>query len=120
MSEHDLRAITLGYYSSVDAGDGEAVLAWFTEDATYWRPGYPAMTGRNSLAAFYGGERVIESGAHSVEEVLVDADRVAVRGIFRGRLKDGSETVVGFADFLRYGPAGRVLERRTYFDAPAD
>ena len=51
--------------------------------------------------------------------VVVDGDRVAVRGRFEGELKDGSTARLGFADFLRYDGAGRVVERRSYFDTPA-
>lgn len=115
----DLRAATLRYYAMVDAGDVDGVLDWFAEDATYWRPGYAPMVGRDALRAFYSGERVIDSGRHLIDELLVDGDRVAVHGRFEGTLKDGSPARVGFADFLRYDPNGRVTERRSYFDTPA-
>ncbi|TWD14378.1 nuclear transport factor 2 family protein [Marihabitans asiaticum] len=115
----DLTATTLRYYAMVDAGDVDGVIDWFAPEATYWRPGYPPMVGREALREFYGGERVIEYGAHTVEDLLVDGDRVAVRGRFEGELKDGSTARLGFADFLRYDGDGRVVERRSYFDTPA-
>lgn len=115
----DLEARTRHYYERVDAADLDGVLAWFADDAVYHRPGYPPMAGRAVLAQFYGGGRVIVSGAHSVEEVVVQGDRVAVRGVFTGTVKDGSRVEVGFADFIRYDAHARAVERRTYFASPA-
>lgn len=115
----DIEARTRHYYASVDAGDVEAVLDWFAPDATYHRPGYEPMVGRRALADFYGGERVIESGSHTLEAVVVDGSSAAVRGRFTGRLKDGSDASVGFADFIDYDADGRARERHSYFEVPA-
>lgn len=117
--ELDVLARTRSYYERVDAGDVEGVLDWFADDGVYHRPGYPPMRGRAALSAFYGGERVIQSGAHTLDVVLVDGWQAAVRGRFDGVLKDGSTVSVGFADFIRYDRAGRAVERHSYFDAPA-
>lgn len=114
----DLRAQTRNYYERVDAGDVQGVLDWFAEDGVYHRPGYPPMRGRAALSAFYGGERVISSGAHTVHEILVDGLAVAVRGRFEGTLKDGSTVSVGFADFVTYDRDGHAVERHSFFDTP--
>lgn len=102
------------YYTTVDAGDADATSALFAADASYDRPGYPTMVGRQ-ITEFYHGERIIESGAHSLQEILVDGDRASSRGVFSGRLKDGSETSVGFADFFLFNTEGLIAERTTYF-----
>ncbi len=112
----DLLARTRHYYERVDAGDVRGVLDWFADDAVYHRPGYAPMRGRAALEEFYGGERVIESGSHTLDDVLVDGDRVAVRGRFEGTLKDGSRVTVGFADFITYDADGRAAERRSFFE----
>lgn len=106
------------YYTTVDAGDADATTALFASDASYDRPGYPTMIG-TQITDFYHGERVIETGAHSVQEVIVDNDRAASRGVFNGRLKDGTETSVGFADFFLFDAEGLIAERTTYFYQPA-
>ena len=111
----DLAERTRHYYATVDANDVEGVLDWFAEDAVYHRPGYEPMVGRAALAEFYGGERVIAEGRHTLDELVVDGSSVAVRGSFTGRLKDGSERTLGFADFIDYDQHGRARERRTYF-----
>lgn len=115
----DLAERTLGYYRAVDAGDIAAVVAWFAEDGVYHRPGYAPMRGRAALQEFYGGERVIASGAHRVDQVIVEGSSAAARGVFSGTLKDGSEVTIGFADFVDYDESGRVRERHSYFDVPA-
>lgn len=102
------------YYTTVDAGDPGATSALFASDASYDRPGYPTMVGRQ-ITDFYHGERVIETGSHSLTEVLVDNDRASSRGVFTGRLKDGTETSVGFADFFLFNSEGLIAERTTYF-----
>lgn len=112
----DLAARTRHYFDRVDAGDVEGVLDWFAQDGVYHRPGYAPMRGRASLAAFYGGQRLIADGEHHLAELLVDGDRVAVRGRFVGTLKDGSRVEVGFADFITYDGDGRARERHSYFE----
>ena len=102
------------YYSTVDAGDAGATSALFAADASYDRPGYPTMVGQQ-ITDFYQGERVIESGAHSLQEIIVDGDRASSRGVVSGRLKSGSETTVGFADFFLFDTEGLIAERTTYF-----
>ena len=111
------------YYETVDAGDVEGVLALFTEDAVYARPGYAPFEGHEALRAFYAGDRVIESGRHTVEHMVVQDDgaaepRVAVHGRFEGRLKDGSDASLRFADFYTFAADGRFASRDTFFFAP--
>ena len=115
----DLIEATHRYYTAVDAGDVAGVLDWFAEDGVYHRPGYAPMRGRAALEAFYGGERVIASGSHRLDQVVADGSSVVVRGVFTGQLKDGSAVSVGFADFVDYDEAGRASERHSYFDRPA-
>ncbi|USQ78102.1 nuclear transport factor 2 family protein [Ornithinimicrobium cryptoxanthini] len=114
----DLVEVTHRYYRAVDAGDVQGVLDWFADDCVYHRPGYGPMHGQPAIAAFYGGERVIESGSHQLDQLLVDGASVSVRGVFTGRLKDGSQVQVGFADFIDYDGDGRARQRRSYFDTP--
>lgn len=106
------------YYRTVDASGPEATVALFTHNAVYRRPGYEVMRGRPALTRFYGGERVIVAGRHTVQEVVIDGSRAAVRGRFRGVLRDGAEVEVDFADFLHYD-GDLIADRTTYFYKPA-
>lgn len=107
------------YYERVDAGDLAGILDCFADDAVYHRPGYPPMAGREAIAAFYDGERVIADGRHVLAALLVDGPAVAVHGRFTGTLKDGSEAVVGFADFWVLDGEYRAITRHSFFDTPA-
>ncbi|UNO41480.1 nuclear transport factor 2 family protein [Streptomyces sp. MST-110588] len=106
------------YYRLVDADDVPGLIALFTEDAVYRRPGYEPMRGHDGLRAFYSGERVIKSGRHTVTTVVADGDRIAVNGTFEGVLKDGREVSLEFADFFVLDGEHRFTRRDTYFFAP--
>ncbi|MGX5692860.1 nuclear transport factor 2 family protein [Dermacoccus abyssi] len=106
------------YYEVVDAADVEGVLDIFTPDATYRRPGYPDMVGADALRAFYEGERVIESGRHSVHTLVLEGDEGFVGGSFEGVLKNGDQVSLEFADLFRFAPDGKVSFRQSYFYAP--
>lgn len=105
------------YYRLVDADDVEGLLALFTDDAVYNRPGYSAMCGRAALTKFYGGERVIARGCHTLDRVVTSNPQIAVTGSFEGVLKDGSEVALRFADFFVFD-GSRIARRDTFFFAP--
>ncbi|WP_317620455.1 nuclear transport factor 2 family protein [Streptomyces sp. CBMA156] len=107
------------YYRLVDAGDVPALVALFTPDARYHRPGYPLMVGHAALERFYRDQRVIRSGVHTLATVVTTDDEVAVHGLFRGVLHDGGEVELRFADFFRMTPQGRIAARDTFFHVPA-
>ncbi|MCH8614231.1 nuclear transport factor 2 family protein [Arsenicicoccus dermatophilus] len=105
------------YFELVDAGETEALVQLFAPDATYERPGYPPITGHEGLRAFYGGERVIESGRHTLTHAVVAGDEVAVQGTFRGVRRDGAPLDLRFSDFYTLD-GDRIVRRTTYFYAP--
>lgn len=106
------------YYRLVDAGDIASLLALFTEDVVYRRPGYPPIRGSRRLEEFYRDVRVIDSGRHRLTEVVVEQSHAAVSGEFSGVLKDGKEVSVRFADFFVASESGLFRERETFFFAP--
>ncbi|MEU5302978.1 nuclear transport factor 2 family protein [Streptomyces noursei] len=117
---HEARAAKVReYYRLVDAADVPGLIALFTEDAVYRRPGYPPMRGHQGLRAFYTGERIIARGRHTVTSLLVEGERSAVTGVFEGVLKDGSEVSLEFADFFVHRDDDQCFRQRdTYFFAP--
>ncbi|TSD97284.1 nuclear transport factor 2 family protein [Skermania sp. ID1734] len=106
------------YYERVDAGDVEGVVNMFAPDAEYQRPGYDPFIGHAALERFYGGQRVIKQGRHTVTSVIGNGGDVAVQGSFAGVLHDGSEVSLRFADFFRVTDGGAFARRDTYFFAP--
>ncbi|HKQ01461.1 MAG TPA: nuclear transport factor 2 family protein [Actinomycetes bacterium] len=118
MAEGELAEIVRSYYRLVDTSDFTRMLELFADDAVYRRPGYAPLVGKPALTEFYLGVRVIESGRHELSSILVQDRSAAVEGQFAGQLKDGTSVRLQFADFFRFH-AGRIVERSTYFDAPA-
>ncbi len=111
-------ALVHDFYRFVDTGDVPALVAMFTEDTTYQRPGYPPFAGHDGLSHFYTNVRVIREGEHRVESVVLDGDQVAVRGSFEGVLRDGTSTSLRYADFFTLAADGRFSKRETFFFAP--
>lgn len=111
--------IVTGYYKLVDANDVEALLGLFSDACTYHRPGYQPICGKQALRDFYTSERIIDHGTHTLNEVLVADNAVAVRGAFVGTLRDARPASVRFADFFHLDRDMTIDARWTYFDAPA-
>lgn len=108
------------YYDRVDAGDIEGLVALFHPDAVYRRPGYEPFVGRAALRDFYIKDRMIVEGRHVLAHVVAQEDAVASCGEFFGRLLDGREVTVRFADvFECESGTGLFLQRTTYFYVPS-
>jgi steroid Delta-isomerase len=105
------------YYELVDADDLETMYTLFDDEVVYDRPGYEPLRGMEEFRAFYEGERVIEEGRHTLRTLVAEGDRVAVEGEFAGRLRDGSEVSLRFADFFAFRD-GRIVRRDSYFHTP--
>jgi ketosteroid isomerase-like protein len=101
------------YYDAVDEDRIEDLLALFAEDVTYERPGQDSIEGQDALATFYREERALE-GEHELHDVVVDGDRIAVRGTFSGD-QAGDPVEFGFADF-HVVEDGVIAERHTFTD----
>ncbi|SER23777.1 nuclear transport factor 2 family protein [Actinokineospora terrae] len=114
----DGAALARAVYDRVDADDVEGLLALFTEDCVYTRPGYQPWVGHAGLATFYREVRSIRSGAHTLTAVLATGRDVAVHGEFHGLLRTGDEVHLRFAEFLELAADGRVARRITYYFAP--
>lgn len=106
------------YYTSVDAGDVDGLLALFAPHARYRRPGYEPLVGHGDLRRFYQGERIIAEGAHTLTETVTDGERVAVHGEFHGLLRTGERVGLRFADFFTLTPELTFATRDTFFFTP--
>ncbi|GAB76864.1 Ketosteroid isomerase-related protein [Austwickia chelonae] len=113
-SDHRRRTVQR-YYEALDRDDLDAVLECFSGDVLYRRPGYPVMTGSEQLRAYYSDERRLARGRHSVRNLLVDGQQVAVQGTYEGELREGDRTVVDFAAFFVVDGNDRICEHATYF-----
>ncbi|MFF0430546.1 nuclear transport factor 2 family protein [Streptomyces sp. NPDC004520] len=106
------------YYELVDAGQVQALVDLFAEDAQYHRPGYEPLVGKDQLEHFYRERRVIREGRHTVTTTVESGDCVAVHGEFNGVLHDDRQSSLRFADFFHLDTDGRFSRRDTFFFSP--
>jgi ketosteroid isomerase-like protein len=116
-SEHR-RAVVLSYYRNVDAEDFDAVLSIFHPDAVYHRPGYEPLSGIARLTSFYKDQRVIASGQHSVDGIVVDGEFGSAWGTFTGLSRNGDLLEMTFCEVWGFA-RDLVTYRRSYFFVPA-
>lgn len=106
------------YYEFIDAEQYTELFELFSDDITYHRPGQPPLEGKAEFERFYREDRPLEDGSHTIEEYIVDGDRVCVRGRFEGTL-NGDPVSFGFADIHQFNDDGVIVERWTYTDRGA-
>ncbi|MCH7661587.1 MAG: nuclear transport factor 2 family protein [Euryarchaeota archaeon] len=103
------------YYEYVDSEAYDDLFSLFAEDIIYHRPGQDPIEGMEQFQTFYHEIRPIERGSHTVAELVIDDETIAVRGRFSGIL-DGTQVEFGFSDFHRFNSEGLVEERWSYTD----
>jgi len=102
------------YYNLVDSGEYDELVALFSEDVSYERPGQTSIEGRAALREFYETGRPLSDGEHELHSVVADGETIAVRGTFRGE-QDGEPVELGFADFHEFED-GEIARRYTFTD----
>jgi ketosteroid isomerase-like protein len=117
-STQDLRDTVRRYFAAVDANDFDRVLELFDDNVIYERPGYDPIEGKERLKRFFTSERVIANGAHDIQGVLAEGDRVSAWGEFEGTSRTGTQLREGWCDIYEFRDA-RIFRRRTYFFRPA-
>ncbi|HEX2316445.1 MAG TPA: nuclear transport factor 2 family protein [Thermomonospora sp.] len=109
-----LESVVRSYYDHVDAHRLEEMLALFDDDIVYERQGTPTIVGIDALRRFYEEDRVIDTGAHTLDQVLAGTDCVAVRGRFEGRLRNGQWVRLRFTDWHHFRD-GKIVRRESLF-----
>jgi ketosteroid isomerase-like protein len=110
--------VILAYFRAVDERDFSKFVDIFHQEVVYERPGYATLAGLNALIAFYRYERILSSGCHTIEEVVVEEERGACWGRFIGTTKDGKSVDERFADVFTFQD-GRIKTRVTFFYKPS-
>jgi ketosteroid isomerase-like protein len=118
LTDEASRDVIRRYFAAIDANDIDAVLDVFHDEVRYERPGYEPIDGKERLRRFFTVERVIASGRHDIEGILVDNDQVSAWGMFTGLSRTGAELSEGWCDVYRF-QSDRIWRRRTYFFRPA-
>ncbi len=104
-------------FELLDTGNLPEVAARFAADARYLRPGFGELQGRPAIAHFLNHQRPLVSSEHTLDAVVAEGAQVAVRGSFRGVLRDGNPAQGRFADFFEVVPDGLISRRETFFFA---
>lgn len=108
------KAVVESYFQCVDANDFDRLVHLFTVDTVYERPGYEPILGREALRSFYAQDRVIASGQHHIDQVVVEGDWACAWGSFSGRSRSGAELREKWCDVYRFLGA-EICHRRTHF-----
>jgi ketosteroid isomerase-like protein len=105
-------------FNAIDSSDWKSLEAIFHQEILYERPGYESFGGSDRVMYFYRNERILCSGKHHLERVVLDGNYGACWGRFIGFKKDGSEVDERFVDVYSFED-GKIRTRRSYFFRPA-
>lgn len=105
-------------FTAVDSRDWNLLVQCFDQSIIYERPGYHPFMGLDELLNFYQHERIIASGKHHIEHIVIDNNWGACWGQFIGTHKNGSQINERFADVYSFAN-GKFKTRRSYFFRPA-
>jgi branched-chain amino acid aminotransferase len=105
-------------FEAVDSRRWEDLKQFFSDEIVYERPGYPPLVGRTRVEKFYIEERVIVSGKHLLETVVMNGNSGACWGRFVGQHKNGAALDERFADCYTFQD-GKIRTRKSYFFRPA-
>jgi ketosteroid isomerase-like protein len=115
---HQGRVLVEQLFHTIDARQWDALPRFFSPEVIYERPGYEPLIGLDQLLHFYRTVRVIASGTHTLEQLVLDDACGACWGRFVGLHKNGSSIDERFADVYTL-TGGRIATRRSYFFRPA-
>jgi ketosteroid isomerase-like protein len=104
-------------YRNIDDGAWHNLHLVFSDDIVYERPGYEPLIGWERVEKFYRHERVIASGRHSLEHIVIKGCSGACWGRFIGEHKNGTPINEGFADTFTFENV-RIKTRRSFFFTP--
>jgi len=108
----------LGMFDKVDTRNWEELKERFCDDIVYERPGYDPIVGIDDFLTFYRDVRIIASGKHHLDHIVVDDEAGASWGHFVGKGRDGADLEVRFADVYTF-EGGKIKTRISYFFRPA-
>lgn len=105
-------------FRAVDSSDWSLLVKCFDKNIIYERPGYQPLIGLDKLLNFYRNERIIASGQHQIEHIVIEDNYGACWGEFIGRHKNGSQINERFADVYSF-ENDKFKTRRSHFFRPA-
>jgi hypothetical protein len=117
--EKDLAsAFIIDMFHVIDACEWDKMHDFFDENITYERPGYDPFIGINQLLHFYQYDRVIASGTHYIDHIVLKDQVGACWGRFIGLGRDQSSIDECFVDTYLF-ENNKIKQRKSYFFRPA-
>src|SRR3954468_23814515 len=115
--EHLIRETIENYWKAFSAGDHDALLALFTDDATVEDPvGLPPHVGKPAGAAFYESARALADSIElrSLDITFVCGDEAAFAMQIRPTI-GGVTYVLDAIDVMTFADDGRITSMRAFF-----
>jgi ketosteroid isomerase-like protein len=110
--------LIVNLFEAIDSSDFKLLVKYFDKNIIYQRPGYHDLIGIDKLLHFYQYDRIIVSGKHLIEHIVVAEKYGSCWGQFIGIHKNGSQLNEGFADVYSF-ENNKIKTRRSYFFRPA-
>ena len=105
-----------GMFAAIDALDGDAFVAYLTENAEFRFGSAPAVQGRTAIKSAVGGFfGTIAGCSHTIDRTFADGDALVCEGEVTYRRHDGSEVTLPFTDVFDYED-GLIASYRIYID----
>jgi ketosteroid isomerase-like protein len=108
------KKLIIELFYAVDRRDWGSLRYIFHPEIIYERPGYEPLAGIDRVLHFYEHERIVVSGTHHTECIIVDGNNGACWGRFVGLKKDNSQADERYADIYLF-ENGMIKTRKTYF-----
>ena len=126
VEEHVIRETIANYWKLFSAGDVDALVALFTDDATVEDPvGSPVHEGKAAVRAFYESAHALADSIElrGIDITLVCGDQAAFAMEIRPTI-GGATYVLPAIDVMTFADDGRITSMRAFFQQelmrPAD
>ena len=105
-----------GMFAAIDSLDGDAFVAYLTENAVFRFGSAPPVQGRAAIkAAVEGFFGTIAGCTHAIDRTFADGDALVCEGEVTYRRHDGSEVTLPFTDIFDY-ESGLIASYRIFID----
>ncbi|OLL70164.1 hypothetical protein Ae263Ps1_6379c [Pseudonocardia sp. Ae263_Ps1] len=105
-------------FAAIDSESWDKLSGLLHPNIVYDRPGFETFVGRDRVMRFYMQERVIRSGRHTIEGVIVEKERAAAWGWIEAVRNNGESLTLGFSDIYVFEDE-KIRMRRSHFYVPA-
>ncbi|MEO8448796.1 MAG: nuclear transport factor 2 family protein [Gemmatimonadota bacterium] len=106
-----------GMFKAIDENQFDHLEQFFHKDIIYERPGYEPLIGLPAVMHFYREVRVLASGRHGFDAIVIDGEQGACWGRWVGIKKDGTLVDLEFADCYTFAK-GKLKHRKSFFFTP--